>query len=172
MNNQSKFPQKTMRWSCGTRLVEPARGLAECWTHADGAVLATWQRNVSLLSLRLDVCCERPQGSTVSTNGTGPVWSYKGAWMRLTKYFLLCLVFFYLPESFSEIENTNSTIKTGCKLTAKQDLVQISMLIIAEGQMLLLWEWHSKSHHIQIDVVTQHWMVTGYRHYNRQQILD
>lgn len=31
---------------------------------------ATWQRNVSSVSLGLDVCCERPEGSTVSSNRT------------------------------------------------------------------------------------------------------
>lgn len=38
-------------------------GGAVCRARADEAVLATLQRNVGSLRLRLDVCCERPQGS-------------------------------------------------------------------------------------------------------------
>lgn len=37
-------------------------GPAGCRARADEAVLATLQRNVGSLKLRLDVCCERPRG--------------------------------------------------------------------------------------------------------------
>lgn len=71
------------------------------------------------------------------------VWSHKGAPNGLTALYMY--IFLYLPTSFSEIQIIISSRKTGCKATAKQDIVQIIMLILAGGQMLLLWERHSKS---------------------------
>lgn len=56
----------------------PVSGRAGCLARADEAVLATLQRNVGSLRLRLDVCCERPQGSRDRA-----VWSHKGAWKRM-----------------------------------------------------------------------------------------
>lgn len=71
------------------------------------------------------------------------VWSHKGAPNSLTAPYMH--IFLYLPSSFSEIQIIISSSKTGCKATAKQDIVQIIMLILAGRQMLLLWERHSKS---------------------------
>lgn len=72
------------------------------------------------------------------------VWSHEGAPNSLTALYMY--IFLYLPTSFSEIQIiSSSSSKTGCKAAAKQDIVQIIMLILAGGQMLLLWERHSKS---------------------------
>lgn len=90
------------------------------------------------------------------------VRSHKGAPNSLTAPYVYILL--YLPTSFSEIQIIIiiSSSKTGCKATAKQDIVQMIMLILAGGQMLL-WERHSKSLP-KNDTLTWRPTVIGYRY--------
>ena len=67
--SESEFHPKICGGPVTTWLLEPVRGrLAECWTPADGAVQCCCGHVAEeCQSLRLNVCCERPRGSTVST---------------------------------------------------------------------------------------------------------
>lgn len=82
--SESKFPSKK-------KTTEVVLWLPGWWSQWEGeqsvglmlmeqfrALVGTWQRNVSSLSLRLNVCCERPRGSTVSTHRTEAFWSFIG----------------------------------------------------------------------------------------------
>ncbi len=115
-------------------LVESVRGLAEGWTHADGAVQSSSGHVAKECQLtEFGAGCLLWKALRVGgINRTWPFWSYRGVcsvnlkvtWVHSVPFGWL--VFHSLPESFPETQNNDSHIKTGCKHAAKQDLVQIN----------------------------------------------
>lgn len=154
--SESKFPKKKLwRWSCdslaGGSSERACRVLDSCW----------WSSSVLFQPRGKRMSAHWVWGWMSAVKGLGgPQYLptaqglfevtkvYRAGWVySISMGWLVCL---FLPESLSEMQNNNSSITTGCKHTAKQDLVQINMLILAEGPTLVLWEQYSKSHHIQI----------------------